>query len=511
VSPASIDTNLPQTWHVEVRARVKDVGSGTRLVRSACKSPSGEKLRDFNLKRVSGDATDGIYTGVCYVNNYSERGRWTTLFYAEDEAGNTLLSGSKDLENAGHSPYFVNEDTHPPDIQVFGGPTGATSERRPSFRFYPEIGATTLCSIDQGVPSFGPCTEIKRHRAASPLPDGDYVFRVQAADSAGNTAVAARSFTVLDGAPDVSIFAGPAEGSHGASTDAHFEFRSDGDREGDALECSEDGADFSACSSPLEMTGLADGGHSFRVRLRGSGAPPASRSFVVDTAAPDTAITAGPEGSVRARDASFEFSSEAGASFECRLDGPDYVPLSTCESPVLYENLNEGRYRFTVRAEDRAGNDDPTPAQRDFNLSAPAPTPPDPPPPGQEDPGPNGPTQPNVPATPGPQPGPPHGAGRVCVSGSPARASRCRVEPTRLRLGRDAVLTHLRWSEWDASAGAVARGRMAGGRGLEVRARLTLMRPRLCGEDLWFTRARVAYGPGRDEVSEWQRRPRPCL
>jgi hypothetical protein len=51
--------------------------------------------------------------------------------------------------------------------------------------------------------------------------------------------------------------------------------------------------------------------------------------------------------------------SEPGSTFECRIDGGDF---DACESP-LRSRLARGRHRFAVRATDKAGNTDPTPAK----------------------------------------------------------------------------------------------------------------------------------------------------
>jgi len=58
-------------------------------------------------------------------------------------------------------------------------------------------------------------------------------------------------------------------------------------------------------------------------------------------------------------------SSEAGSHFQCRLDGASFA---ACSSPKAYSGLGSGAHRFKVRAIDRAGNVDRTPAIRDFSV-----------------------------------------------------------------------------------------------------------------------------------------------
>ena len=63
--------------------------------------------------------------------------------------------------------------------------------------------------------------------------------------------------------------------------------------------------------------------------------------------------------------ATFSFVSEAGATFQCRVDGS---PYTACTSPYTFTGLNEGDHRADIRAIDAAGNVDPSPATRTWNV-----------------------------------------------------------------------------------------------------------------------------------------------
>lgn len=53
-------------------------------------------------------------------------------------------------------------------------------------------------------------------------------------------------------------------------------------------------------------------------------------------------------------EATFEFSSsEAGSSFQCRVDAPALAP---CSSPYITAALDDGQHTFEVRATDGTGN-----------------------------------------------------------------------------------------------------------------------------------------------------------
>ena len=84
-----------------------------------------------------------------------------------------------------------------------------------------------------------------------------------------------------------------------------------------------------------------------------------SRSFDVDTVAPETTIDTAPATPISDADADFDFSADQpGSTFECRLDGGAWV---ACTSPRSYTSLAEGSHTFDVRATDAGGNTDASP------------------------------------------------------------------------------------------------------------------------------------------------------
>ena len=90
-------------------------------------------------------------------------------------------------------------------------------------------------------------------------------------------------------------------------------------------------------------------------------ASPATRSFRVDTQAPDTTIKSAPPAVSAGTSAKLTFeANESGASFACRLDQRAWAK---CTSPKTYSGLSVGRHSAYVRATDAAGNVDPWPAR----------------------------------------------------------------------------------------------------------------------------------------------------
>ena len=203
------------------------------------------------------------------------------------------------------------------------------------------------------------------------LPLGSHTFMVQAIDLQGNIDLtpAVITWTIVEGsAPETTIDSGP--GASTTSTSASFAFSSS--ESGSTFDCSLDGAPFEPCVSPAEYTGLSLATHQFRVRAMDADGirdeTPASYTWTVgapDTAAPETTIDLGPDFLTNHTDALFRFSSEAGATFACSLDGGAFV---SCSSPMGYGGLAAGEHTFAVRATDAAGNADETPASATWTI-----------------------------------------------------------------------------------------------------------------------------------------------
>jgi Bacterial Ig-like domain len=253
-------------------------------------------------------------------------------------------------------------DTTPPQTTIDSGPEGPTNDPTPSFGFSSsEFGSTFECRVDAA--AFATCTS---PNTTTSLSDGPHTFQVRAKDVATNVdpTPAQRGFTVDTSPPDTTIDSGP-EGITNDSTPT-FGFSSEA---GVSFECRVDTAAFAGCTSPQTTGTLSNGGHTYQVRAKDAATnvdpTPASRSFTVDTAAPQTTIDSGPSGTTNDPTPTFGFSSEAGASFQCRIDSASFA---SCTSPYTAVSLPDGAHTFDVRATDSAANVDPTPAQRSFTV-----------------------------------------------------------------------------------------------------------------------------------------------
>jgi hypothetical protein len=181
--------------------------------------------------------------------------------------------------------------------------------------------------------------------------------------------------------PGTSISDGPSAST--TSTSASFAFTAT--QSGSTFECKLDAGAYATCTSPKDYSGLSVGAHTFSVRATdpagNTDATPATQAWTItpaDTTLPDTTITSGPDASTLSTSASFAFTaSEAGATFECKLDASSFA---TCSSPKEYSGLSTGAHTFSVRASDAAGNADATPATQTWTI-APGEDPGEPPPP----------------------------------------------------------------------------------------------------------------------------------
>ncbi len=206
------------------------------------------------------------------------------------------------------------------------------------------------CSLDGA-----PATACTLPVTYSGLADGPHTVAIAARDAAGNvdSTPATRSFTVDTTAPVVTIDSGPS----GPTTTATATFQLSVNDPAATLSCRIDGGTAAACTSPVSLSGLADGPHEIAITATdaaGNRGSTVTRSWTVDTTPPAVSVDSAPAASVTGRSATIRFTLDdpAGAA-ECRLDGGSWAP---CTSPVTLSDLPLGDRTFEVRAADAAGN-----------------------------------------------------------------------------------------------------------------------------------------------------------
>lgn len=263
-------------------------------------------------------------------------------------------------------------DTVAPDTTLTDGPPSADNSVMATFAFRSaEKNVFFDCSLDNA--GYLPCVS---GAAFGPVGDGAHSFSVRARDRAGNVdaSPAVYAWNVDTSTPDTTVLSGPPTAS--PTTGASFTFFSPDAGGGATFTCSLDGAAFTTCTSPKAYSSLAEGAHTFAVRVRdavGNVDPsPGMRSWTVDLTPPNTTISDGPAGATPVASASFTFTaSEADVTFACTLDG---VAITDCASPANLTGLAQGAHTFTVQATDAAGHPDATPATRSWTVDTVAPS-----------------------------------------------------------------------------------------------------------------------------------------
>lgn len=133
-----------------------------------------------------------------------------------------------------------------------------------------------------------------------------------------------------------------------------FSFTTTGDLS--SVTCSIDGGTAEACSSPYTpAAALAEGQHTLAVAVSDYFGQSASGSgtVTVDATAPTQLKLSKPKRKTTRKKVKFTFSSEPGATFECKLDRK--APRG-CTSPTRAKAKRFGNHKFTVQAFDAVGN-----------------------------------------------------------------------------------------------------------------------------------------------------------
>ncbi len=354
-------TPASYSWAVDMTAPVTSITGGpaalTNNNSASFSFSSNEAGSSFQCRLDSG--TFASCTIPATYSNLADAAH-TFEVRATDPAGNTDLNGAN---------FSWTVDTTPPDTLIDSSPAAVVNSSSASFSFSSsEASSSFQCRLDGA--AFAACANPVTY---SNLADGSHTFQVRAVDTIGNNDAtpASYSWTIDTTTPVTVIDSGPPALTN--STGASFTFHAT--KSGSTFECKLDGGVFASCTSPASYSGLADGTHTFAVRstdpIGNTDPSPATYSWTIDTTPPDTTIVSSPAAVTNSTAASFSFSSKAGSSFQCSLDGAAFV---TCGNPVEYNNLADGAHTFAVRATDPAGNTDPTPISYSWSIDTVAPT-----------------------------------------------------------------------------------------------------------------------------------------
>lgn len=92
------------------------------------------------------------------------------------------------------------------------------------------------------------------------------------------------------------------------------------------------------------------------------------------------------------------------------------------------------------------------------------------------------------------------GADQTCLAGYSDGRLMCQVEPRMVGIGALGLMRSIEWEFWSPARKITGIGklRVSGGccdDGIKSRARIRVGRLRTCGNDVWFTRITIDYGP----------------
>lgn len=356
----SVDTVAPQTT-------IDSGPTGPTASAAATFTFSSSEAGTFECRLDSSSAA--AWSSCASPKSYSglAQGSHTFEVRAIDSVGNA---------DASPASASFSVDTVSPETTIDSSPTGAISVAEAEMIFHSSEPGSFQCRVDSAAAvAWGDC--------ASPstlvgLSEGSHSFEVRAIDAVGNIdpSPAVATFSVDTVAPETTIDSSPTGTIDVAEAELAFSSSEEG-----TFECRLDSAADDAwtpCTSPLALTGLSEGDHTFEVRaidaVGNTDATPAAASFAVDTIAPKTTIDSSPTGTISVAEATISFSSsDEAAGFECRLDSAAEDAWAPCASPLVLAELAEGTHSFEVRAIDAVGNRDPSPAVATFSVDTVAP------------------------------------------------------------------------------------------------------------------------------------------
>ena len=209
----------------------------------------------------------------------------------------------------------------------------------------------------------------------SSLAEGQWVFKAWSVDLAGNIEVqganAEHTWNIDTTGAQTEITNGPDDPTN--ATIPAFEFKESSDDPEATFECrlSPVLPDWESCTSPKAYPSQTDGEFTFEVRafdsLGNEDVSPAVWTWTIDTVSPTTQIDSTPTDPTTSTEAIFTFSSpsDSEATFECKLDDGEW---EACQSGIAYIELTDGSHTFSTRAQDLAGNIDPTPSEYNWLI-----------------------------------------------------------------------------------------------------------------------------------------------
>ncbi|HVU72501.1 MAG TPA: Ig-like domain repeat protein [Mycobacteriales bacterium] len=300
----------------------------------------------------------GTTTTVSFALGTQLDGTYTLTFSAKDTAGN-IADGTP-------STFVLKRVAGAPVITASPADPGNVSTLTWTFTTLP---ATTVeCRLDLDgatVQDWTACSGTYS-KDASGLADGSYTFSARATNQFGSLSVPATSTVVLDRvAPAAPTIVGPASPGHNLTPTWTFTAEAGAHTTCEVVSGSTVLLPWSTCAGQLiqPLSGEPDGTYTLHVQATdaaGNVGGIGSSSYVLDTVPDVPVITAHPASPGNTRSPTWSFTTEPGATAECRLvNGSQIVyDLATCSKSKTYalSGRPDGTYTFGVRDTDAAGN-----------------------------------------------------------------------------------------------------------------------------------------------------------
>jgi large repetitive protein len=320
-----------------------------------------------------GNGAGGLSAATNYTTGAAPRGV---------AVGDFNKDGKPDLAIADSNSNSVSvllNNTPPPPPTITGPANGSYNNTR-TVLLSGTAQANSTVTLYDGASSQGTAPASASGawtKTLTAVADGTHTYTATATDAGHDTGVASTPLQVIEDtqAPAAPTITSPTNGSYNNTRTVVLS----GTAEANSTVTLYDGAS-SQGTAPASASGawtktlaaVADGTHTYTATAtdaaHNTGVASTPVHVIEDGVAPQTAITSGPSGMTNSPSFSFS-SSKAGATFTCRLAGPGQAGgYAACSSPMVYPNLPDGSYTFSVRATDAAGNTDPNPPSRTFSV-----------------------------------------------------------------------------------------------------------------------------------------------
>lgn len=283
---------------------------------------------------------------------------------------NLSVEGSKSffvraVDNAGNIsavlPYSWVFDKTPPLITLNQTPSSVSGSTDATFVYTITDAVsgvdTAECALDNA-----PLARCDLTRSTfSGLTESAHRFRIVATDRAKNRSQEISfSWTIDTTKPTVTITKTPPPFSKDRNGSVEF-VGMDGGQPLNRFECQLDGAGYSACNSPKNFSGLADGSHTITVRgydNAGNVSDPTSYTWIIDTLAPIVRVVDQPAPYTKENSTTIRYeTNETGSGIDKRICTVDGQPVNCDGQTITIPTVAEGNHTATMKVIDRSGNE----------------------------------------------------------------------------------------------------------------------------------------------------------